>query len=234
MLGNGSDELIDMLSVACNVKAGRDPGARTGLRDVPDVGAAAGPALHRRVADAGVRARRRQRCWRPSSANVRRSTYIAYPNNPTCNLWDDAVIDRIVAAVGAQDGLVVFDEAYQPFSSRTWMHRHGRARSCAGDAHAEQVRPGRRAPGLSVRPRRADRRGREGAPALQRERAQRRGRAVRAGARRRVRAPGRHPARRARATCKCVARAAGRAAVSQRGQHDPGARARCEARASTA
>jgi histidinol-phosphate aminotransferase len=50
-------------------------------------------------------------------------TYIAYPNNPTCNLWDDTVIDEIVAAIGAQNGLVVFDEAYQPFSSRTWMQR---------------------------------------------------------------------------------------------------------------
>jgi histidinol-phosphate aminotransferase len=50
-------------------------------------------------------------------------TYLAYPNNPTANLWDDAVIDRIVAAVGAQNGLVVFDEAYQPFASRTWMQR---------------------------------------------------------------------------------------------------------------
>jgi histidinol-phosphate aminotransferase len=50
-------------------------------------------------------------------------TYIAYPNNPTANLWDDGVIDRIVAAVGRQNGLVVFDEAYQPFSSRTWLQR---------------------------------------------------------------------------------------------------------------
>jgi histidinol-phosphate aminotransferase len=50
-------------------------------------------------------------------------TYIAYPNNPTANLFDDAAIDRIVAAVGAQQGFVVFDEAYQPFSSRTWMQR---------------------------------------------------------------------------------------------------------------
>jgi histidinol-phosphate aminotransferase len=50
-------------------------------------------------------------------------TYIAYPNNPTANLFDDAVIDRIVDAVARQDGLVVFDEAYQPFSSRTWMQR---------------------------------------------------------------------------------------------------------------
>jgi histidinol-phosphate aminotransferase len=50
-------------------------------------------------------------------------TYIAYPNNPTANLFNDAVVERIVAAVGRQNGLVVFDEAYQPFSSRSWMNR---------------------------------------------------------------------------------------------------------------
>jgi len=50
-------------------------------------------------------------------------TYIAYPNNPTANLFEDDVIDRIVAAIGRQEGLVIFDEAYQPFSSRTWMQR---------------------------------------------------------------------------------------------------------------
>jgi histidinol-phosphate aminotransferase len=34
------------------------------------------------------------------------------------------VIDRIVAAVAAQPaGFVVFDEAYQPFASRSWMAR---------------------------------------------------------------------------------------------------------------
>jgi histidinol-phosphate aminotransferase len=50
-------------------------------------------------------------------------TYIAYPNNPTANLFDDAAIDAIVAAVGAQQGFVVIDEAYQPFSSRSWLPR---------------------------------------------------------------------------------------------------------------
>jgi histidinol-phosphate aminotransferase len=52
-------------------------------------------------------------------------TYIAYPNNPTANLFGDAIIERIVDAVAQQDGLVVFDEAYQPFSSRTWLPRLG-------------------------------------------------------------------------------------------------------------
>jgi histidinol-phosphate aminotransferase len=46
-------------------------------------------------------------------------TYIAYPNNPTANLFDEGIVERIVAAVGRQRGLVVFDEAYQPFSSRS-------------------------------------------------------------------------------------------------------------------
>ena len=46
--------------------------------------------------------------------------YIAYPNNPTANLWDDAVIDRIIEAA---PGLVVIDEAYQPFSSRSYIGR---------------------------------------------------------------------------------------------------------------
>jgi histidinol-phosphate aminotransferase len=50
-------------------------------------------------------------------------TYLAYPNNPTANLWDDAVIGQIIAATAAYGGLVVMDEAYQPFAARTWLTR---------------------------------------------------------------------------------------------------------------
>ncbi len=122
ILGNGSDELIDILSVACNV-----PGATllapvpgfvmyqmsAQLRGLQFVGVplTAGFDLDEAAMLAAIEAHR------PAL------TYIAYPNNPTANLFDDAVIDRIVAAVGAQQGLVVFDEAYQPFSSRSWMQR---------------------------------------------------------------------------------------------------------------
>jgi len=48
-------------------------------------------------------------------------TYLAYPNNPTANLWDAAVIRRLIAEAATFDGLVVMDEAYQPFSSATWL-----------------------------------------------------------------------------------------------------------------
>ena len=53
-------------------------------------------------------------------------TYLAYPNNPTANLWDDAVIENIINAVGEQGGLVVIDEAYQPFASKSYAGRMAR------------------------------------------------------------------------------------------------------------
>jgi histidinol-phosphate aminotransferase len=41
--------------------------------------------------------------------------YLACPNNPTANLFDLGSIERIIQAA---PGLVVMDEAYQPFASR--------------------------------------------------------------------------------------------------------------------
>ncbi|MEN9629534.1 MAG: hypothetical protein RJA10_2761 [Pseudomonadota bacterium] len=118
ILGNGSDELIDILSVACN-----RPGATllaplpgfvmyemsARLRGLQFVGVPLTPTFE--LDEAAMLAAIERH--RPAL------TYIAYPNNPTANLFDDAIIDRIVDAVGAQHGLVVFDEAYQPFASRS-------------------------------------------------------------------------------------------------------------------
>jgi len=122
MLGNGSDELIDMLSVACNV-----PGASI-LAPEPGFVMYRLSAQLRGLKFIGVSLTAEFELDEAAMlAAIEREnpalTYIAYPNNPTANLWSDAVIDRIVAAVGAQHGLVVFDEAYQPFSSRSWMQR---------------------------------------------------------------------------------------------------------------
>jgi histidinol-phosphate aminotransferase len=122
ILGNGSDELIDILSVACDV-----PGA-TMLAPLPGFVMYAMSAQLRGLKFVGVpltAAFELDEAAMLAAIDVHRPalTYIAYPNNPTANLFDDAVIDRIVAAVGQQRGLVVFDEAYQPFSSRTWMQR---------------------------------------------------------------------------------------------------------------
>ena len=122
MLGNGSDELISLLAMACDV-----PGASI-LAPVPGFVMYAmsaqlqGLAFHGvpltpdfELDEAAMLAAIRQH--KPTI------TYIAYPNNPTGNLWDAAVIAKIIAAVGEQGGLVVLDEAYQPFAARTWLDR---------------------------------------------------------------------------------------------------------------
>jgi histidinol-phosphate aminotransferase len=122
IVGNGSDELIDLLSVACDV-----PGA-TVLAPLPGFVMYEMSAKLRGLRFVGVPLTTDfeldEAAMLAAIEHHRPAiTYIAYPNNPTANLWDDAVIARIVAAVGAQDGLVVFDEAYQPFAARTWMQR---------------------------------------------------------------------------------------------------------------
>ncbi len=122
ILGNGSDELINLLAMACdvpgNVVLAPLPGfvmyeMAAKLQGLEFVGVPLTPGfeLDEPAMLAAIATHR------PAI------TYLAYPNNPTANLFDDGVIDRIVAAVGAQSGLVVFDEAYQPFASRSWMQR---------------------------------------------------------------------------------------------------------------
>ena len=118
-LGNGSDELIAMLSMAC-----ARPGA-VALAPVPGfvmyemsarlqglgfVGVPLTPDFaldESALLDAIAR-------HRPALV------YLAYPNNPTANLWDDAVMARVVDAA---PGLVVIDEAYQPFAGRSYLER---------------------------------------------------------------------------------------------------------------
>jgi len=122
IVGNGSDELIDLLSVACDVPGAAVLAPLPGfvmyemsarLRGLRFIGVPLTPGFELDET-AMLAAIERER---PAL------TYIAYPNNPTGNLFDERIVERVVAAVAAQEGLVVFDEAYQPFSSRTWMPR---------------------------------------------------------------------------------------------------------------
>ncbi|MBK5931625.1 pyridoxal phosphate-dependent aminotransferase [Halochromatium salexigens] len=144
LLGNGSDELIQMLALAVaapgeqtradaaeaggealtNATSGRptllslDPGfvmyrmiARfVGLEYVGVALSAADFALD---LDATLAALEHHRPL---------LTFIAYPNNPTGNLFDPAVIERIIAA---SPGLVIVDEAYAPFTDASFLPRLG-------------------------------------------------------------------------------------------------------------
>ncbi len=119
VLGNGSDELITMLTLACdvpgNVVLAPVPGfvmyemsARLQGLEFVGVPTTADFALDVPAMLAAVREHQ------PALV------YLAYPNNPTANLWDDAAIDAIIEAA---PGLVVMDEAYQPFAARDSMAR---------------------------------------------------------------------------------------------------------------
>ncbi|WP_298925348.1 histidinol-phosphate transaminase [uncultured Ramlibacter sp.] len=119
MLGNGSDELISLVAMACDV-----PGASI-LAPLPGFVMYAMSAALQGLKFIGVDLTPdfeldEEAMLAAIEQHQPSIVYLAYPNNPTANLWDDAVIDRIIAAA---PGLVIFDEAYQPFSSRSYMDR---------------------------------------------------------------------------------------------------------------
>ena len=133
MLGNGSDELISLLALTCAVP----PSAANGFKPACVLAPLPGFVMY------GMSAQLQGLAFHGVAltadfeldevamlAAIQEHkpaiTYLAYPNNPTANLWDDAVIEKIILAVGEQGGLVVIDEAYQPFASKSYVDRLAR------------------------------------------------------------------------------------------------------------
>ncbi len=120
MLGNGSDELISLLALACDV-----PGACI-LAPLPGFVMYAMSAQLQGLKFVGVDLTAEFELDVPAmlaaiAEHKPAITYLAYPNNPSANLWDESAMAQIIAAAGAIGGLVVLDEAYQPFSSKTYL-----------------------------------------------------------------------------------------------------------------
>ena len=119
MLGNGSDELISLLALACDVPSATILAPLPGfvmyamsaqLQGLKFVGVDLTPDFEldeKAMLDA-------------IALHQPAIVYLAYPNNPTANLWNDATIAKIVEAA---PGFVVIDEAYQPFASRNYLER---------------------------------------------------------------------------------------------------------------
>ena len=117
MLGNGSDELISLMALAC-----QKPGAAI-LAPEPGFVMYALSAQWQGLRYVGVP-------LQPDfSLNVEAMlaaiahhqpavVYLANPNNPTANAWDPEAMQQVIAAA---PGLVVVDEAYQPFADTTWL-----------------------------------------------------------------------------------------------------------------
>ena len=128
ILGNGSDELISLVSLACALPPGADGQRPVALAPVPGFVMYAMSAQLQGLDFVGVPLTPDfaldEAAMLAAIAQHRPAiTYIAYPNNPTATLWDEGAVQRIIDAVGAQGGIVAVDEAYQPFASRTWLTR---------------------------------------------------------------------------------------------------------------
>ena len=122
LLGNGSDELISMIAVAC-----AKPGAKL-LAPVPGFVMYQMSAKFAQLEFIGVPHRADLTldidAMLAAIAEHRPAIiYLAYPNNPTGTLYADADIERIIAQAQGQGGLVVIDEAYQPFAQKSWIGR---------------------------------------------------------------------------------------------------------------
>lgn len=120
LLGNGSDEIISMIATAT-----ARPGAAV-IAPTPGFVMYEVSSRLAGMAFVGVPLRPDFSLDMPAMLNAIAAhpgavVYLAYPNNPTGNLFDDADIETLVRAAGR--GLVVIDEAYQPFAGKTWMPR---------------------------------------------------------------------------------------------------------------
>ncbi|MBB4845803.1 histidinol-phosphate aminotransferase [Paucibacter oligotrophus] len=116
-LGNGSDELITLLSMAVS-----KPGACV-LSPEPSFVMYEMSARYQGLKYVGVPLREDFELDGPAllaAIHLHQPAliYLAYPNNPTGNLWDEALVEQIIQAA---PGLVVMDEAYQPFAERDSM-----------------------------------------------------------------------------------------------------------------
>jgi len=119
LLGNGSDEIISIVT-----QAAARPGA-TVLSIEPSFVMYKMSARFAQVRCVGVPLRADFSLDGPAMLAAIREhrpavVWIAYPNNPTGNLFADADIEQIVAAA---PGLVVIDEAYHIFAGRSFLPR---------------------------------------------------------------------------------------------------------------
>lgn len=121
VLGNGSDELIAMVSTACAI-----PGAKV-LAPLPGFVMYAMSAKFAGMEFVGVPLKPdftldTGAMLAAIAEHKPAITYLAYPNNPTGTLYDANDIVAILQAVG-DTGIVIIDEAYQPFAQTSFMPR---------------------------------------------------------------------------------------------------------------
>lgn len=117
LLGNGSDELITMMSVA-TAKPGATVVAPAPSFVMYDLSARLAGSTYVPVPLAADLSLDLPAMLEAIARHRPAIVWLAYPNNPTGNCFERPAIEAILAAA---PGLVVLDEAYQPFALDTWM-----------------------------------------------------------------------------------------------------------------
>jgi histidinol-phosphate aminotransferase len=123
MLGNGSDELISIIASACALQSRR----AVMLAPVPAFVMVARSAQFAGMDFVGVPLRLDFTLDLPAmlaaiAQHQPTVVFLAYPNNPTGNLFDASDMVQIIEALGER-GIVVVDEAYEPFAQHSFMAR---------------------------------------------------------------------------------------------------------------
>jgi histidinol-phosphate aminotransferase len=117
LLGNGSDELITMMSVA-TARPGAAVVAPTPSFVMYDLSTRLAGSAFVPVPLAADFSLDLAAMLAAIERHAPAIVWLAYPNNPTGNCFERAAIERVLAAA---PGLVVLDEAYQPFALDSWM-----------------------------------------------------------------------------------------------------------------
>ena len=123
ILGNGSDEIISIIAMAT---------ARQDKRAVLMAPAPAFVMFQRSAQFAGMDyvgvplkadfSLDREAMLAAIEKHQPSVVFLAYPNNPTGNLYDEDDMVAIIEALG-DTGIAVVDEAYQPFARTSFMGR---------------------------------------------------------------------------------------------------------------
>jgi histidinol-phosphate aminotransferase len=123
LLGNGSDELIAIMAT-CIAR----PGQRSVvMAPVPAFVMFGRSAMYAGAEFVGVPLKADFSLDREAMLAAIREhrpslVFLAYPNNPTGNLFNEEDMEAIIVALG-DSGIVVVDEAYEPFARKSFMQR---------------------------------------------------------------------------------------------------------------
>jgi len=113
LLGNGSDEIIQMLLLATDAGTCVTPAPTFVMYDLVSRWLKRSVATVPLQADFSLDADQFLKVCGREKAEI---AFLACPNNPTGNLWPEETVRKIAKGF---NGLVVIDEAYAPFSSHT-------------------------------------------------------------------------------------------------------------------